>query len=145
MRVIWSSIDGINRFLWKGKSRWCRFLIGKTGRNIPSREQYAKICNAFINTGKLAEMPDYEDVVRKFEVNADIEFTDVWNFNSVRPYNGKHPAEKPIDLLEHCINATTFEDDIILDCFAGSGSTAIAALNLNRFSISIEIEAGMGK
>lgn len=112
----------------------------ETGRNIPSSEQYAKICDAFISTGKLTEMPDYEDVVRKFEVNADIEFTDVWNFNSVRPYNGKHPAEKPIDLLEHCINATTFEDDIILDCFAGSGSTAIAALNLNRFSVSIEIE-----
>ena len=69
-----------------------------------------------------------------------VEFTDVWNFNSVRPYKGKHPAEKPLDMLEHCINSTTFENDIVLDCFAGSGSTAIAALNLNRKSISLEIE-----
>jgi len=112
----------------------------ETGRNIPSIEQYEKICEAFINTGKIEKMPDYEDVIRKFEVNANIEFTDVWNFNSVRPYKGKHPAEKPLDLLEHCINATTFEDDIILDCFAGSGSTSMAALNTNRLSISIEIE-----
>jgi site-specific DNA-methyltransferase (adenine-specific) len=112
----------------------------EAGRNVPSREQYNKICEAFLNTGNILEMPDYEDVIRKFEVSADIEFTDVWTFNSVRPYKGKHPAEKPLDMLEHCINATTFENDIVLDCFAGSGSTAIAALNLNRFSISIEIE-----
>jgi adenine-specific DNA-methyltransferase len=112
----------------------------ETGRNIPSVEQYDKICKALINTGKINEMPDYEDVIRKFEVNANIEFTDVWNFNSVKPYKGKHPAEKPLDMLEHCINATTFDDDIVLDCFAGSGSTAIACLNTKRYSISIELE-----
>ena len=112
----------------------------ETGRNIPSREQYEKIGTVLLATGKISKMPDYEDVIRKFEVNSDIEFTDVWNFNSVRPYNGKHPAEKPLDMLEHCINATTFEEDIILDCFAGSGSTAIASLNTNRYIISIELE-----
>lgn len=112
----------------------------EAGRNIPSIDQYQKICDALIQTGKIQTMPDYKDAIRKFEVNGDIEFTDTWNFNSVRPYKGKHPAEKPIDLLEHCINATTYEGDIILDCFAGSGSTAIAALNTNRLSIAIEIE-----
>jgi len=112
----------------------------ETGRNIPSREQYAKICEALLKSGKIDNMPDYEDVIRKFEVSADIQFTDVWDFNSVRPYNGKHPAEKPLEMLEHCINATTFEDDIVLDCFGGSGSTSLASLNLNRYSISIELE-----
>lgn len=112
----------------------------ETGRNIPNREQYEKICEVLLNTGKIDEMPDYEDVIRKFEVTADIQFTDVWDFNSVRPYSGKHPAEKPLEMLEHCINATTFEDDIVLDCFGGSGSTSIASLNLNRYSISLELE-----
>lgn len=112
----------------------------ETGRNIPSKEQYDKICEALLSTKKVIEMPIYEDVIRPFEVNAFVEFTDVWNFNSVRPYKGKHPAEKPLDMLEHCIKSTTFENDIVLDCFAGSGSTAIAALNLNRKSISLEIE-----
>lgn len=112
----------------------------ETGRNIPSREQYAKICEALLKSEKIKSLPDYEDVIRKFEVNADIQFTDVWNFNSVKPYKGKHPAEKPIDMLQHCIDATTYDDDIVLDCFAGSGSTSIAALGLKRFSISIEIE-----
>jgi len=112
----------------------------ETGRNVPSREQYSKICEAFLNTGKIKEMPPYEDVIRPFEVNSFVEFTDVWDFYSVRPYNGKHPAEKPLDMLEHCINSTSYEGDIILDCFAGSGSTAIAALKLNRKSISIELD-----
>jgi site-specific DNA-methyltransferase (adenine-specific) len=112
----------------------------EAGRNIPSRDQYEKICQAFIKTGKIDQMPHYENVIRPFEVNSKIQFTDVWNFNSVRPYKGKHPAEKPLEMLEHCIQATSFEYDIILDCFAGSGSTAIASLNTNRYSISIEID-----
>lgn len=38
------------------------------------------------------------------------------------------------------INSTTYQGDIILDCFAGSGSTGVAALELERKSILFEIE-----
>jgi len=93
----------------------------EAGRNIPSRDQYKKICEAILTFGIIKEMPPYEDVIRPFEVNSMVEFTDVWNFCSVRPYDGKHPAEKPIDMLEHSILSTTYEGDIVLDCFAGSG------------------------
>lgn len=117
----------------------------ETGRNIPSKDQYSLICKALLDTKKIKFMPAYENIVRKFDVNKDIEFTDVWNFSSVRPYQGKHPAEKPIDMLEHCIKATTYNNDIVLDCFAGSGSTMVASENLNRFSISIEIEKNGSK
>jgi site-specific DNA-methyltransferase (adenine-specific) len=73
-------------------------------------------------------------------MDASQEFTDVWNYPSVRPYKGKHPAEKPAELLEHVIAATTRPGDIVLDCFSGSGSTAVAALRLGRLGIAIEIE-----
>lgn len=85
-------------------------------------------------------MPPYEDVIRPFTIDGTKEFTDVWTFPSVRPYKGKHPAQKPGSMLKHAIEATTFPGDIVLDCFAGSGSTALAALNLGRRSISIEID-----
>lgn len=69
------------------------------------------------------------------------EFTDIWTFPSVRPYKGKHPAEKPLPLLEHAIEATTYSGDIVLDCFAGSGSTALAAIKTGRKSVSMEIDS----
>lgn len=112
----------------------------EAGRNIPSKDQYQKIQEALMSTGKVSHVPDYEDVIRPFWVNKEVEFTDVWTFENVRQYKGKHPAEKPGDLLKHAINSTTYAGDIVLDCFAGSGSTAIAAKELGRRSISVEIE-----
>ncbi len=113
----------------------------ETGRNIPSRAQYARICDAILATGRVHTMLCYEDAVRPFNVDASVEFTDVWGFPSVRPYKGKHPAEKPTSLLRHAISATTYPGDIVLDSCAGSGSTAVAALSLGRRSVSIEIDA----
>src|ERR1017187_4611832 len=93
-----------------------------------------------METGKVDSMPPYEDVIRPFTMDGTKEFTDVWTFPSVRPYKGKHPAEKPASMLEHAIEATTFPGDIVLDCFAGSGSTALAAIKTGRRSVSMEID-----
>lgn len=112
----------------------------EAGRNIPSQEQYGKIRNAFLESEKIDEMPYYEEVIRQFKTNGSCQFTDVWDFPSVRPHKNKHPAEKPITLLEHAIKTTTYEGDIVLDCFSGSGNTAIAASNLGRLAIAIEID-----
>jgi site-specific DNA-methyltransferase (adenine-specific) len=112
----------------------------EAGRNIPSKEQYQKVVDVFLASGKIQSMPEYENIIRPFMVNSSVEFTDVWNFSSVRPYKGKHPAEKPLDLLKHAIMATTYEHDIVLDCFSGSGNTGIAALSLNRKAVMIEID-----
>lgn len=112
----------------------------ETGRNIPSREQYQKICEALLATRRVDSMPVYEDVIRPFQMDASKEFTDIWTFPSVRPYSGKHPAEKPLDMLKHAIEASTFPGDIVLDCFGGSGSTAVAAAMINRKSVTIEID-----
>lgn len=111
----------------------------EAGRNIPSKEQYEKLKTALSEAG-VSNIPEYEDVIRPFNVNKDVEFTDIWSFENVRQYRGKHPAEKPVALLEHAIKATTYEGDIVLDCFAGSGSAGVAAMNLNRKSILFEID-----
>ncbi|MBR9954494.1 site-specific DNA-methyltransferase [Eubacteriaceae bacterium Marseille-Q4139] len=112
----------------------------EAGRNIPSKEQFEKLKVALSEAG-VPNIPDYEDVIRPFNVNKDVEFTDIWTFENVRQYKGKHPAEKPIDLLEHAIKATTYEGDIVLDCFAGSASTGVAAMNLGRKSILFEVDS----
>jgi len=109
-------------------------------RNVPSKEQYDKMCQAFYASGRTEPMPIYEDIIRPFNVNKFMEFTDVWTFENIRPYKGKHPAEKPVKMLEHAIISTSYTGDIVLDCFAGSGSTAVAALKNGRKSVSIEID-----
>lgn len=52
----------------------------------------------------------------------------------------KHPAEKPIELLERFILLSSNENDIVLDCFMGSGSTGVACMNTNRRFIGIELD-----
>ena len=113
----------------------------EAGRNTPSRDQYDKMRAAILATGKVRSMPLYEEAIRVFTMDATKEFTDVWTFPSVRPYKSKHPAEKPSAMLEHAIEATTYPGDIVLDCFGGSGSTALAALKLGRRTVSMEIES----
>lgn len=112
----------------------------EAGRNTPSLEQYDKLCKALTKTGRVSTMPPYEDVIRIFTMDKSKEFTDIWTFPSVRPYKGKHPAEKPSALLEHAIEATTYPGDIVLDCFGGSGSTAMAAVKLGRRAVCMDIE-----
>lgn len=51
-----------------------------------------------------------------------------------------HPTQKPVKLLEHIINIASKEGDTVLDCFMGVGSTAEAALKLNRKFIGVELE-----
>lgn len=69
------------------------------------------------------------------QVNGQMEFTDVRNFMSARPFKGKYPAEKPQDMLMHLISASSYPGNTILDFFAGSGSTGCAALYWRRYAV----------
>jgi adenine-specific DNA-methyltransferase len=112
----------------------------ETGRNIPSRQQWADITDALEATGKVSDLPPYEDLVRPFHISRDVEFTDVWEFPSVRMFRGKHPAEKPVDLLTHIVETSSYEQDLVLDCFAGSGAALEAAVKVNRRCVGMELD-----
>ena len=49
-----------------------------------------------------------------------------------------HPTQKPVSLMELMIKTYTNENDLVLDCFSGSGTTAVACHNLKRRFICIE-------
>jgi len=51
---------------------------------------------------------------------------------------GKHPAQKPVELIERCLSASTKENDLVLDPFMGCGSSLIACLNKKRRFIGVE-------
>jgi len=66
----------------------------------------------------------------------------LWEISPPQPKEkilGKHPTQKPLKLLERILIASTNENDIVLDPFNGSGTTAIASLRLNRKYVGIEI------
>jgi len=61
----------------------------------------------------------------------------------IRPEKIQHPTQKPVALMRWCIHkAGILEDDIILDPFAGSGTTGVAAILEGRKAILIEKDAG---
>lgn len=66
---------------------------------------------------------------------------DIWNV-PVRFSGSKrlHPNEKPVSWIEPCIINSSQKEDLVLDPFAGSGSTGVAAKNLNRNFLLIEVD-----
>lgn len=66
--------------------------------------------------------------------------TSVLTFASDKQKCALHPTQKPVSLCEYLIKTYTNEGDIVLDNCMGSGTTGIAAQNLNRNFIGIELD-----
>ena len=111
---------------------------------LPTRENYQWLQRLFNarDGGSDYLRQDYENLrQRPFYATIERPFTDVWNFAPVQNYPGKHPCEKPIDLLQHVIATSTRPGDLVLDCFAGTGSAGVAAVSLGRRFIGVELSA----
>ena len=72
--------------------------------------------------------------------------TDVWYFNRVNNMTKKslglsHPTVYPLDMIERIVKMSTNEGDWVLDPFLGSGTTAVAALKLNRKAVGFELDS----
>ena len=83
------------------------------------------------------------DLMKKLNDNKQMK--DVWTTSLTKPFEkkqGKHPTQKPLELLERIILASTNEEDLILDPFCGSSTTGIAANKLNRKYIGIDNSKG---
>tara|TARA_B100000686_G_C16704349_1_gene925341 strand:+ start:19 stop:480 length:462 start_codon:yes stop_codon:yes gene_type:complete len=53
---------------------------------------------------------------------------------------GRHPTQKPLKLLRHFVTLLTNVNDVVLDPFMGVGSSGVAAIDLNRRFLGIEID-----
>ena len=75
------------------------------------------------------------------EENGGKQMKSVWQFLPPRREEkrfGKHPAQKPLALLDRIVRASSNEGDVVLDPFAGSGTTVVAALRCFRMALGIE-------
>lgn len=85
-------------------------------------------------------LEEYKSLRRYFSVSAAVPYTDVWMHKPVQYYPGKHPCEKPADMLRQIIEASSRPGDLVADFFMGSGSTIKAAMALGRRAIGVEFE-----
>lgn len=77
------------------------------------------------------------------DMNDGKQMKDVWTLTApgkAEKLHGKHPTQKPIDLIKRIILASTQEGEIVLDAFNGSGTTGVACVELNRSYIGIEVD-----
>ncbi|HLP88559.1 MAG TPA: site-specific DNA-methyltransferase [Nostocaceae cyanobacterium] len=107
-----------------------------TGKNIlaqiPTKEMWEK----------LQEILDFQYPYEKIApvFNIEMGITDVWRDIDFYQEKRYHPTQKPVNLIERIIKASSHEEMVILDPFMGSGTTALACLKLNRHYIGIERE-----
>lgn len=119
-RFVWHREGGFSGdFIKKGYEPF--YLYGDNPINIP------KIKNDYANTD--ARLREYKSV------------SNVWNIPNLvgkKTEKENHPTQKPLALFERCVFMCSNENDLVLDCFSGSGTTAVACHNLKRRFICIE-------
>ena len=72
-----------------------------------------------------------------------LQMRSVWSIGTPKPAEkifGKHPTQKPLDLLKRVVMASTSKGDLIIDPFTGSSTTGLAAVMLDRKFIGIDLE-----
>ena len=82
----------------------------------------------------------YEYMRRPFSVSPDVPYTDVWTYKPVQYYPGKHPCEKPAEMIRDILNASTRPGCVVADFFMGSGVVIKESLKLGLTSIGVELE-----
>jgi DNA modification methylase len=91
--------------------------------------------------------PSYENIIVLSKDKDNYSFYDdskkcsnvITGINQEIPCEGKHPTVKPVELMARLIKTHSKDADLILDPFAGSGTTCVAAKMLGRRYVGIEI------
>lgn len=92
---------------------------------------------------KKAKVPHYYNYELMKQLNGNKQMKDVWKLPAIAPWEkscGKHPTQKPLSVLTRLILASTKPNAWILDPFAGSSTTGIAANLSNRRFLGIDQE-----
>lgn len=108
----------------------CRMLTEST-------EQIIWLCNNSVKKASKWTF-NYEEAKK---LNDGRQMRNFWNIPltpSSEKLCGKHPSQKPLRLMERLVLLATQPGDLVLDCFAGSGSTLVACKKNNRSFVGIE-------
>lgn len=116
-----------------GGGMWSIYTGENVCEQVPTRDLWEKLQSVL-----KFDLP-YEAVSMVF--NAQMGLTDVWTDIDFYREERFHPTQKPLDLIQRLILASSDENMVVLDPFVGAGSTAIAAKTLKRKYIGIELDS----
>ena len=115
----------------------CRFFTASHETIIWARKD--KKAKHIFNYNLMKDGSWPEDKLKK----PNLQMRSVWALGTPKPEEkkyGKHPTQKPLDLLNRIVLASTNKGDVILDPFAGSSTTGIAATMNDRKFVGIDLE-----
>jgi len=122
----------------------------KKGWTFPTKKKYEALQKIGICLKPYEELKKESDLLREIYINKEsLKYPstfNLWEGNKYKSnilkykkdYDGHHPTQKPVLLLEDLIKTFSNENDLVVDLTMGSGSTGIACKNTNRNFIGIE-------
>lgn len=123
---------------WRGELH-VRFILERAGLTVKGSLVWVKEEHSAGDV-KGSFAPLHERIVHAVKGNPEVTPRKPDVFQVSRAKREMHPMEKPVELLKQLIECTTSEGDLVLDPFAGSGSTCIAALEMDRRFVGFEID-----
>lgn len=158
LRFLLDEVFGSENF--RNEIIWCYYGPGSPGMQQFNRKHdnifwYVKT-NDWVFNGEDIRIPYHETTAKKFESEgtgfggerelADGKIPEDWwplpIVNRIRTEILNYPTQKPLQLIDKIISASSNEDSIVLDCFIGSGTTAASAQKLGRKWICCDINKG---
>lgn len=127
------------------------FYWKTTQWDLPTEKTYRELIEKF-NIDKWVGFRTYKSIRQEYEnlrqeyesirytFNAKKGLKNIWEYSFREDKQYKHPTQKPIALIKDIILYSSNENDLILDCFMGSGTTAVAAINCGRSFIGFELD-----
>ncbi len=118
------------------------FLYSKQSKYIFNPQEFKEYYVQIYGPDKKLSFEGAKDAEDQFGRYRMSQVDDVWNISAVFTLGGEHidyPTQKPEKLLERIIQASSNKGDIVLDAFAGSGTTPAVAEKLGRRWISMDV------
>jgi site-specific DNA-methyltransferase (adenine-specific) len=121
------------------------FYVDSTQYGLCTESVYEELCCYFYIARESWFIPyaELKDIDRRFARRFNLPDGKKFKSNVLqykKDYTGLHPTQKPVLLIEDLIKTYTNEGETVLDFAAGSGTTGVAAKNLNRNFIGIELD-----
>ncbi len=158
LRMIMDEVFGSNNFI--NEIIWQYFMGGKGKKEFAKKHDtiflYSKTSDYKFNASRTKRYLDFIPTLKDESENANsgkddigyysiVATPDVWQIKSVFNMSNEYtpyPTQKPEELIQKIIESSSDKNDLVFDCFMGSGTTQAVAMKLGRRFIGADINLG---